>query len=73
MNTVNMIIFTSAFIAAGVLLIVYRDEAGRHAAKIYRKFGIGVPDHLYAKQFLFIGILSIVFGFMVATGLISFL
>jgi hypothetical protein len=68
-----MIIFASAFIAAGVLLIVYRDKAGRQAARAYRKFGIGVPDHLYAKQFFFIGVLSIVFGFMIATGLISFL
>jgi hypothetical protein len=73
MNMPNIIILAFAFIAAGVLLIIYRDGAGRHAARIYRRFGIEVPDHLYAKQFLFIGVLSIVFGFMVATGLISFL
>lgn len=55
----------------GLVMIFTRVKLGRAAASLYRRLGIDVPDELYAKQFMFVGVLLIIFGFLVATGLWS--
>ncbi len=57
----------------GFLMIKSKDLLGRKAAGLYRKIGIDVPDQLYAKQFFFIGVLSVILGFVVGIGLLRFL
>lgn len=62
-----------AFIIAGVLLIQFRMVLAPRAANLYRKLGIDVPPELYAKQFTFIGVMMMLFGFLTATRLVHFL
>jgi hypothetical protein len=57
----------------GFLLIGTRNAASRKLAALYRKMGIDVPVEQYAKQFLFVAVLLIIFGFLAATGLVRFL
>jgi hypothetical protein len=59
-----------ALMLAGTLLVLVRSAAGRKAAALYRKLRIEVPEELYAKQFAFVGILMIIFGFLVSTGMV---
>ena len=59
------------FIVLGVIFIKFRFPIGRKAAIVYKKIGIEVPEDLYAKQFVFIGILLMIVGFLGATGLIT--
>jgi hypothetical protein len=59
-----------AFIIGGVLLIRLRMFLAPRAANLYRKLGIEVPDELYAKQFTFIGVMMMLFGFLIVTRLI---
>ena len=59
------------FIVLGIVLIKLRLPIGRRAAILYKKIGIEVPEDLYAKQFVFIGILLMIVGFLGATGLIT--
>ncbi len=53
----------------GLAMIFTRVKLARRAASLYRRLGIDVPEELYAKQFVFIGVLLIIFGFLVATDL----
>ncbi len=62
-----------AFIIAGVLLIRFRITLAPRAANLYRKMGFNVPTKLYAKQFTFIGIMMMLFGFLITTRLIHLL
>ncbi|WP_455202161.1 hypothetical protein [Kaarinaea lacus] len=52
-------------------MIKLRAPIGQKAAELYKKIGIEVPDELYTKQFMFIGILLMIVGFLGATGLLS--
>ena len=58
------------FIVSGVVLIKFRTLIGRRAATLYKKMGIEVPDEQYIKQFVFIGILLMIIGFLGASGLL---
>jgi len=62
-----------ALIVFGIILIQLRIGISRHMVKIYQNFGIDVPEDKYAKQFVFIGILFVVLGFLVASGLFQYL
>jgi hypothetical protein len=57
----------------GLLLIGCRHVIGRGLAGLYRRIGIDVPEATYLKQFLFVGVLLIILGFLTASGLIEFL
>lgn len=59
------------FIILGVVIIKLRTPIGQKAAEFYRKIGIEVPEELYTKQFMFIGVLLMIVGFLGATGLLS--
>lgn len=65
----NTIYFT--FIILGVVLIKFKTPVGTKAANIYKKIGIDVPASLYTKQFVFIGVLLMIVGFLGATGLLN--
>ncbi len=54
----------------GALLIAARASAARKLANIYEKLGIEAPVDRYRKQFVFVGVLLFIFGFLVASGLI---
>lgn len=55
----------------GALLISVRSAAARRMATLYKRWGVEVPADRYVKQFVFIGIVFIVVGFLVTTGLIE--
>lgn len=59
------------FIILGVLLIKFKAPVGHKFAQLYKKIGIDVPEYLYEKQFVFIGVLLMVVGFLGATKLLS--
>lgn len=60
-----------AFIVLGVLLIAVRTAAARKMTTLYKRLGVEIPADRYVKQFVFIGIVLIVIGFLVTTGLID--
>ncbi len=62
-----------AFIALGAFLITVRAGAARKMTTLYKKWGVEVPEDRYLKQFVFIGVVLIVVGFLVTTGLIDIL
>jgi hypothetical protein len=57
--------------AIGLLLIGFL--LSRKLADLYRKLCIDVPLELYGKQFVFVAVVVIILGFLVGTGLITFL
>ncbi|HEC12349.1 MAG TPA: hypothetical protein ENI80_03725 [Acidiferrobacteraceae bacterium] len=57
----------------GLLMVLNRATLGRWASSLYRRLGVDVPNELYAKQFMFVGVLLVVLGFLLATGLWSYL
>jgi len=59
------------FIVIGVILVKFKAPVSRKAAELYKKIGIEVPHLLYEKQFVFIGVLLMIFGFLGATGLLN--
>ncbi len=69
----NRILLAIGLFFLGFLLIGGRYTMGPRLAELYRKFGIDVPDDLYMKQFVFVGVLLMVLGFLTASGLIEFL
>ena len=60
-----------AFMVLGAILIAVRASASRKSANLYRRWGIEVPEDKYAKQFVFIGLLLIILGFLISTGLMN--
>ncbi|GMR16022.1 MAG: hypothetical protein BMS9Abin31_0323 [Gammaproteobacteria bacterium] len=72
MNETDSNIFAIIFIFIGILLVIYRNRIGHSAAAMYKKSGIDVPEALYSKQFLFVGVIMIIFGFLVGTDLIQY-
>ncbi|MCP4042897.1 MAG: hypothetical protein GY731_13225 [Gammaproteobacteria bacterium] len=58
-----------ALIVLGAILIWLRTEICRYLVTWYQKIGIEVPGDKYTKQFVFIGIIMVVLGFLVASGL----
>ncbi len=73
MTDTSTVVIGLVCVALGVVLILAREGAGRHAAALYRKIGIDVPGHQYARQFRFIGVLLIVLGALVVTGLFRYI
>ncbi|WP_455222579.1 hypothetical protein [Kaarinaea lacus] len=69
-NVLNTILYF-LFIIVGVILIKFKTPVGHKAAELYKKIGIEVPHVLYEKQFVFIGVLFMIVGFLGATGLLS--
>ena len=57
-----------ALIVLGVILIRLRTEISRYLMTWYRKIGIEVPEDKYAKQFVYIGVIVVVLGFLAASG-----
>jgi hypothetical protein len=57
----------------GIILIQLRRGISQLMVTLYQNIGIDVPEEKYTKQFVFIGILFVVLGFMVASGLIRHL
>lgn len=71
MDESSTTIISFAITCLGVIMVLTRARLGRGAASLYRRLGINVPDELYAKQFMFVGVLVTLFGFLLATGLWS--
>lgn len=69
----NSLMLGFMFMLIGVALIKLRHRAASKAAILYKKIGIDVPEQLYTKQFYFIGVLFIIFGFLAGTGLTKFI
>jgi hypothetical protein len=57
-----------ALIVLGVILIRLRTGISRYLVTWYRKIGIEVPEDKYAKQFVYIGMIMAVLGFLAASG-----
>lgn len=66
-------VFSLMMMIAGVIFIYFRLQLASKAVNFYSKFGMNVSVELYAKQFVFIGIMMIVVSFLSITGLINFL
>lgn len=60
-----------AFMVLGAFLISFRAFAARKMTALYKRWGVEVPEDRYLKQFVFIGIVLIIVGFLVTTGLID--
>lgn len=60
-------------IVLGVILIMLRQRVSQYMVTWYRKVGIDVPEDKYARQFVFVGVMMAVLGFLVASGLIRHL
>ncbi len=60
-------------IVLGVFLIRFRRGISQHVVTWYRKIGIDIPEDKYAKQFVFVGVILAILGFLVASGLIQYL
>ncbi len=58
-----------ALIVLGLILVWLRTGLSRYLAAWYRKIGIDVPEDKYTQQFVFIGIIMAVLGFLTASGL----
>ncbi len=58
-------------LATGLGLVLGRRWLARHATRLYHRLGLEVPEDDYARQFYFIGILTMVLGFLLATGLLE--
>lgn len=63
------IVIGFGFIVMGVLLIQLRALIVPKVAELYRKMGIDVSQDVYAKQFVFVGIMLMLLGLFVVTGL----
>jgi len=73
MENITGTLFGLLFIIVGVVLVKFRSPIGQKAALIYQKVGIEIPEHLYEKQFAFIGVLMMIVGFLGATGLLAYI
>jgi len=71
MNESNPLVIGAIAIIAGILVILFKEKLGRGATRLYKRMGIEVPQQLYAKQFGFIGILLMLLGFLIGTGLLD--
>jgi hypothetical protein len=67
------LLFAIGLLLIGFLLIRTRAMLSRKLADLYRKLCIDVPLELYGKQFVFVAVVVIILGFLVGTGLITFL
>jgi len=71
MNESNPMLISAIAIIAGVLMIFFKEKLGRSATRLYRRIGVEVPQQLYTKQFAFVGILLMILGFLMGTGLLD--
>ncbi len=60
-------------IVVGIALIQLRRLLSQYLLRLYQKIGIEVPKEKYAKQFVLVGVILIVLGFLMASGLIQYL
>jgi len=73
MNESNPLVLSAIAIIAGVLMILFKETLGRGATRLYKRMGVEVPQQLYTKQFVFIGVLFMLLGFLTGTGLLDLL
>lgn len=71
MNITTSTLVSLLFIILGVVLIKLRAPLGKTAAGWYKKLGIQVPEEIYGKQFVFVGVMLMLVGFLGATGLLA--
>ncbi len=71
MNESNPLVLSAIAIITGVLMILFKEKLGRGATHLYKRMGVEVPQQLYTKQFVFIGILFMLLGFLLGTGLLD--
>ena len=64
------IIVSTLFMVLGFVLVKRKVSLGQKAASYYQKIGLQVPEDLYAKQFMFVGVLLMIVGFLGITGLL---
>ncbi len=57
----------------GVILIWQRKVVSHYLAACYRKIGLDVPEERYARQFVYVGSILALLGFLMVTGLIRYL
>lgn len=60
-------------IVLGVALIRLRRGVSQYMVTWYRKIGVDVPEDKYARQFVFVGVMMMVLGFLVASDLFQHL
>ncbi|MCP3867142.1 MAG: hypothetical protein GY703_03420 [Gammaproteobacteria bacterium] len=60
-------------IAVGIALIQLRGVLSHYLLGLYQKIGVAVPEEKYAKQFVLVGVILMILGFLMATGLIQYL
>ncbi|HEB59556.1 MAG TPA: hypothetical protein ENJ01_10060 [Gammaproteobacteria bacterium] len=73
MNESSPLLLSALAIIAGVLVIVFKRPLGAGATRLYRRLGIDVPESLYIRQFVFVGVLLMILGFLLGTGLFALL
>lgn len=73
MENVTGTTFGFIFIICGFLLIKFRTPIGGKAAILYQKLGIEIAEEMYQKQFVFIGVLMMIVGFLGVTGLLAYI
>ncbi len=56
----------------GVVLIWQRRVVSHYLAVCYRKIGLDVPEERYARQFVYVGSILALLGFLMLTGLIRY-
>ncbi|MGD8566717.1 MAG: hypothetical protein PVJ39_01335 [Gammaproteobacteria bacterium] len=71
MNITTGTLVSLLFIILGVILIKLRNPIGKKAVTWYKKVGIEVPEDIYIKQFVFVGVMLMLIGFLGATGLLA--
>jgi len=73
MTPAQRLLIAFLILAAGLGLVMGRHRLARRAVRLYRRLGLDIPEDKYARQFYFIGILTMVLGFFVATDLLEVL
>ncbi|MEN8131211.1 MAG: hypothetical protein ABFS45_13670 [Pseudomonadota bacterium] len=73
MHIDNRFLIAFVFLLLGLLLITGRKGFSDRLLELYRRIGIDAPAEQYSRQFGFVGTLLILFGFLLATGLIDIL
>jgi len=66
-------IFGLFVMTTGIIFIYFRLPLANKAADLYSKLGMNVSVELYAKQFVFIGVMMVVVSFLSITGLLHIL
>lgn len=57
----------------GFLTLRFRYGISERILGFYRRLGIDIPADKYSKQFVLVGIILLILGFLVATDLIDYI